>query len=180
MNEWTFSPIPEISANFAKIRKFSANQHFLCFLINFLSVSWNSGQNLSKFCWKITKFWNFLENFRKNCKKKFTKFLLKIWDLSGEKECKSCRSRKMLQNASFLAIVAVRTEENEPPKIWGPKFHYFNRLLSHDTSSVIISELMNSCNFRSWSNVALVRRVLDERSASQPAATTAECNVQPR
>ena len=28
--------------------------------------------------------------------------------------CKSCRSRKMLQNAPTLAIVAVHTEENEP------------------------------------------------------------------
>ena len=27
-----------------------------------------------------------------------------------------CRSRKMLQNASFLAIVAVDTDENEPSK----------------------------------------------------------------
>ena len=29
------------------------------------------------------------------------------WDSKGAKECKSYRSRKMLQNASFLAIVAV-------------------------------------------------------------------------
>ena len=28
--------------------------------------------------------------------------------------CKSCRSRKMLKNASFLAIVAVHTAENGP------------------------------------------------------------------
>ena len=39
----------------------------------------------------------------------------------------------MLKNAPTLAIVAVHTEENEPPKILGPKFHYFNRLLTtHD------------------------------------------------
>ena len=59
MNEWTFSPIPEISANFAKIRKFPANQHFLRFLRKLLNVSWNSGQNSSKFCWKMIKFWKF-------------------------------------------------------------------------------------------------------------------------
>ena len=29
------------------------------------------------------------------------------------KECRFCRSRKMLQNARTLAIVAVDTEENE-------------------------------------------------------------------
>ena len=44
-------------------------------------------------------------------------FLLNFLDLSGAKECKSCRSRKMLQNAAFLAIVAVHTDENEPLKI---------------------------------------------------------------
>ena len=81
MNEWTFSPIPEISANFAKIRKFPANQHFLCFLRKFLSVSWNSGQNSSKFCWKMTKFWKFSRNFLKKCKKNHEVFFWKfeIW-----------------------------------------------------------------------------------------------------
>ena len=117
MNQWTFSPIPEISANFAKIRKFPANQHFLRFLRKLLNVSWNSGQNSSKFCWKMTKFWKFSRKFSKKCKKKSRSFLLKIWDLSGAKECKSCRSRKMLQNAAFLAIVAVHTDENEPSKV---------------------------------------------------------------
>ena len=41
----------------------------------------------------------------------FDEFLLNFRDWSGVKECKSCRSRKMLQNASFLAIVAVHTAE---------------------------------------------------------------------
>ena len=44
--------------------------------------------------------------------------ICKFWDRSGSKECKSCRSRKMLQNASLLAIVAVDTAENEPSKVW--------------------------------------------------------------
>ena len=61
-------------------------------------------------------------------------FLLKFRDLSGAKECKSWTSRKMLKNAPTLAIVAVHTEENEPPKILGPKFHYFNRLLAQKPS----------------------------------------------
>ena len=63
--------------------------------------------------------------------KKLDDFLLKFRDLSGAKDCKTCRSRKMLKNEPTLAIVAVHTEENEPPKIWGPKFHYFNRLLTY-------------------------------------------------
>ena len=62
--------------------------------------------------------------------KKLDYFLPKFSDLSGAKDCKSCRSRKMLKNAPTLAIVAVHTEENEPPKIWGPKFHYFNPILT--------------------------------------------------
>ena len=37
---------------------------------------------------------------------------------------------KMLKNAPTLAIVAVHTEKNEPPKFGGPKFHYFNPLLN--------------------------------------------------
>ena len=38
-------------------------------------------------------------------------------EISAQEECQSCRSRKMLQNAFFLAIVAVDTDENEPLKI---------------------------------------------------------------
>ena len=36
--------------------------------------------------------------------------------IRSREEWKSCRSRKMLQIASLLAIVAVDTEENEPIK----------------------------------------------------------------
>ena len=64
----------------------------------------------------MTKFEKFVKIFEK-MKKKSRSFLLNFLDLSGAKECKSCRSRKMLKNASFLAIVAVDTDENEPLKI---------------------------------------------------------------
>ena len=47
----------------------------------------------------------------------FDDFLLNFLDLSGAKECKSCRSRKMLQNEYFVAIVAVDTAENEFLKV---------------------------------------------------------------
>ena len=47
----------------------------------------------------------------------------------------------MLKNAPTLAIVAVHTEENEPPKIWGPKFHYFNPLLSEPGTRSCVSQL---------------------------------------
>ena len=38
-----------------------------------------------------------------------------VW--SSAKECKSCTSKKTLQNEPFLAIVAVHTAENEPSKV---------------------------------------------------------------
>ena len=47
-----------------------------------------------------------------------TRFLLIFLNLSGAKECKFCRSRKMLKNEPTLAIVAVDTEENERLKFW--------------------------------------------------------------
>merc|ERR1719313_1384387 len=53
-------------------------------------------------------------------------FLLKNCDWSGAKECESCRSRKMLKNAPTLAIVAVHTEENEPPKVLKPKISFIS------------------------------------------------------
>ena len=47
-----------------------------------------------------------------------TRFLPIFFNLSGAKECRFCRSRKMLQNEPTLAIVAVDTEENERLRFW--------------------------------------------------------------
>ena len=58
-------------------------------------------------------------------------------DLSGAKECSFCRSRNMLQNAPTLAIVAVHTEENGPPKVWKQTFHYFNDLLGAISTAIV-------------------------------------------
>ena len=52
----------------------------------------------------------------------FDKNIFNFCHFSGAKECNSCRSRKMLQNAPFLAIRGVDTAENEPSKVsmkWG-------------------------------------------------------------
>ena len=49
--------------------------------------------------------------------KKFDDFYLEFLGFRGAKAKKSCRSRKILKNASFLAIVAVDTAENEPLKV---------------------------------------------------------------
>ena len=83
-------------------------------------------QKSSIFCKNEMKFCSF--HFIRA--KFWTRFLLKFWDLSGAKECKSCRSRKMLQNEPLVAIVAVDTAENEPLKVWAVSFHYFNPLLT--------------------------------------------------
>ena len=40
------------------------------------------------------------------------------WIWSGAKECKSCRSRKMLKNETPLAIGGVNTEEKGPMSIY--------------------------------------------------------------
>ncbi len=61
---------------------------------------------------------DFLQKIEKNTKK-FDDFLSKIWDLSGAKDCKSCRSRKMLSNEYLDAKFGFDTEENEPLKVWG-------------------------------------------------------------
>ena len=139
MNEWTFSPIPEISANFAKIRKFPANQHFLCFLRKFLNVSWNSGQNSSKFCWKMTKFWKFRENFRKKCKKIHEVFCwnFEIWAVQTyvhlvdlvksfpKTPSSQYLFQKILTSSEYLlAKFCVDTAENEPLQVWRKWLNY--------------------------------------------------------
>ena len=55
-----------------------------------------------------------IENCEKNC---FGENLLNFSGRRGAKVCKSCRAKKTLQNAPFLAIVAVDTDDNELPKV---------------------------------------------------------------
>ena len=43
--------------------------------------------------------------------------IFKFCDLSGAKDCKSCSSRKIIQDEYLVAIVAVDTAENEPLKV---------------------------------------------------------------
>ena len=77
---------------------------------------------------KVGMKWNFI-SFHFTPAKKFDGFLLEFWGVSGAKAKKSCKARKMLKNEATLAIVAVDTGENEPLKVWGVSFHYFNRIL---------------------------------------------------
>ena len=115
---------------------------FRIFLALFLKISrqfliswkflWNSSKISSNFRRKIA---NFIEKrewkmkFHFHSSKNLDGFLLKFWDLSVAKECKSCRSRKMLHNDPLVAIVAVDTAENEPLKVWGWFHSLFNPLL---------------------------------------------------
>ena len=42
----------------------------------------------------------------------------KFWDLSGAKECKSCRSRRELSNEHLIAKIGFDLAEKEPFKVW--------------------------------------------------------------
>ena len=82
-------------------------------------------QNFIKISKKNTNFHAFFMKFELNNLFKLfkndkivTTFLLKFWDLSGAKVWKSCRSRKSWKNEYLVAIVAVDTAENGPPKVW--------------------------------------------------------------
>ena len=118
---------------------------------------------------KVGMKWNFI-SFHFIPAKKFDGFLLEFWGVSGAKAKKSCRARKMLKNEPTLAIVAVDTGENEPLKVWGVSFHYFNRILRDMTKAttlkrwqfhlqlvVIYSPL---CTSRSRSTLVLLYRDL--------------------
>ena len=70
--------------------------------------------------WKKLKFVHFTKNL--------DDFSLNFLDLSGAKDCKSCRSRKMLKNKPTLASGAVDTAENEPLKI--SLVHFISSILS--------------------------------------------------
>ena len=86
------------SQEFANMGKFAKIREIL---IKFES---KNGQILKK----ITK-------IAKKCEKMRNLLKFRFW--SGAKECKSCRSRKILKNAPTLAIVAVDTAENGPSKV---------------------------------------------------------------
>ena len=58
----------------------------------------------------------FCRNSRKNAKK-FDEFLLNFLNLRGAKECKSCRSRKMLKNEYLVAKIGVDVADNGPSKL---------------------------------------------------------------
>ena len=56
--------------------------------------------------------------FEQTSEEKFDETSLTSSDLSGAKDCKSCSSRKMLQNAYLGAKIGFDAEENEPSKVW--------------------------------------------------------------
>ena len=87
---------------------------FVKFRQNFIKIS-KKNTNFNAFFMKfeLNKLFNLFKN-----DKIVTTFLLKFWDLSGAKVWKSCRSRKSWKNEYLVAIVAVDTAENGPPKVW--------------------------------------------------------------
>ena len=105
---------------------FIAKLFSYCFLVvaKFTSDFTKKWQIIAKWNWTYAK----ILNIHFSISQKVGRFLLKFCELSGAKECKSCRSRKILKNAPTLAIVAVDTAENEPLKIWGWFHSCFNEL----------------------------------------------------
>ena len=93
----------------------------------------NSAEKWPNSLTKVGMKWNFI-SFHFIPAKKFDGFFLEFWGASGAKAKKSCRARKTLKNEATLAIVAVDAEENEPLKICGVSFHYFNRILTSHVS----------------------------------------------
>ena len=83
---------------------------------NSVKCSWNS----SKISWRSIRktmiLIKILRNFSKNLEI-VDDISLNFWFQGGAKECKSCRSRKMLKNAPTLAIRSVDTAENEASKV---------------------------------------------------------------
>ena len=77
------------------------------------------------FAFLSTKIVKICQNFGKQIVENLQKKLR----LRSREECKSCRSRKMLQNASLLAIVAVDRAENERLKKLTCFFHFFNPMI---------------------------------------------------
>ena len=92
---------------------FGILQRFLCNLRNSDKIWLSFSEICSEYCQNLVFFFEKLRKICKLCNEN----LLKFSGWSGAKECKSCRAQKMLQNAPFLAIVAVDTDENEPSKV---------------------------------------------------------------
>ena len=93
-------------------------------------------------------------NFHKKLLICQTDILLKFWDCSGAKGCKSCRAWKMLSNAYFLAKVRFDTAENEPAKNLQNFFFWFNRHLFPARATPLYPFIHLCCNSKIhyWSN----------------------------
>ena len=90
--------------------------NFFFFFQNFIKTSPKNRKIHKKRGWKM--------KFHFHSGKNLDGFLLKFCDLSGAKVWKSCRSRKSWKNEYLVAIVAVDTAENGPPKVWRNWINY--------------------------------------------------------
>ena len=128
---------------------------FVKFRQNFIKIS-KKNTNFNAFFMKfeLNKLFKVFKN-----DKIVTTFLLKFWDLSGAKVWKSCRSRKSWKNEYLVAIVAVDTAENGPPKVWPnwinysvvslitslrTTFHFRVSMITHDFLQSKLSSLLLS------------------------------------
>jgi len=96
-----------------KFREVAAFRHLLQNLRKSEQISLESAKITTNFEKNV----NVLAFLTWKTPKKKDESLLKYWDLSGAKACKSCRSRQELSNEYLLAKIGVDTAENEPLKV---------------------------------------------------------------
>ena len=128
---WIIWRISKILRNFLNFfHNFLEYWRLLIFLDLFVKFRKNSSKSGWKIAFSNKILWNFEWTIIQNYPN-WDAFFAEILKSERAKECKSCRSRKMVKNATTLAIVAVHTAENEPLKIWGDLFSLFSSLLNH-------------------------------------------------
>ena len=120
-------PTPQARKSSKVYDNFSTPLPLIIQILQFLWISkdlWKFGEILRNFhenryekrrIW--TKKMQILQKNYEKIEKILTRFCKISWIWSGAKECRSCRSRKMLKNAPTLVIRGVDTEENEPSKV---------------------------------------------------------------
>ena len=99
-----------------------------------------------------------------------TTFLLKFWDLSGAKVWKSCRSRKSWKNEYLVAIVAVDTAENGPPKVWRNWIIYSGVSLRIIRACHFVQKRMRTAFSGSEEAAAWTRSAAERRAPRRPCA----------
>ena len=134
MNEWNISRIPEILSLSAFLCQFSSESwNISSFSRNIREIPTKIHQHLPE-KWpnsstKIKMKWNFISFRPKLFVNDDFLWNFEVWAVRRQRNLVDLEKSWNFLNASFLAIVAVDTAENEPLKVWGVSFHSFNPIL---------------------------------------------------